>query len=138
MKKKYWITWVLLPLLTLIMTENRAQDPYKWENRVIIVKFSPSDSSKYITQERIFGSDPDGFKERDLVMIPYKKALELQLLPASVLNAPLTESNFRIFLRGKDGGLKFKQDEPVSKEKLYAIIDAMPMRRNEMKKKGGQ
>ena len=132
------ITGILIPLLTLVMTENRAQDSYKWKNRVIILKYSPSDSSSYITQKEIFSSDPEGFKDRDLVIVPLSEAIEKRLLPLAELEAPISDSNFRFFLRGKDGGLKYKQDEPVSREKLYAIIDAMPMRKSEMKKKGGQ
>jgi hypothetical protein len=34
---------------------------------------------------------------------------------------------------GKDGGEKLRSDTVVSPEQLFSIIDAMPMRKDEMK-----
>ena len=37
-------------------------------------------------------------------------------------------------LIGLDGGIKLRQNSILTKEKLFAIIDGMPMRRRELKK----
>jgi len=40
---------------------------------------------------------------------------------------------FTVILVGKDGGEKFRSNSPVTIEKLDALIDAMPMRQQEMR-----
>ena len=37
-------------------------------------------------------------------------------------------------LVGKDGRVKRRRDEPMPPEELWAIIDAMPMRQDEMRR----
>lgn len=39
---------------------------------------------------------------------------------------------FRVVLIGKDGGVKYETIEPIGPEQLFSIIDAMPMRQQEM------
>jgi hypothetical protein len=38
-------------------------------------------------------------------------------------------------LVGKDGGVKFRQDRILELKEIFRVIDAMPMRQQEMKKK---
>lgn len=47
--------------------------------------------------------------------------------------ARCSEGQPSISLIGKDGGVKARWDKAVSNEDLFAIIDAMPMRRSEMR-----
>jgi len=42
---------------------------------------------------------------------------------------------FMAILIGKDGGEKFRRDRNVELKEIFKIIDGMPMRRQEMKKK---
>lgn len=42
---------------------------------------------------------------------------------------------FTFILAGKDGGEKFRSNSLVTLPSLFSLIDAMPMRRNELKKK---
>ena len=44
------------------------------------------------------------------------------------------ENTFTFILVGKDGSEKMRSDTVVTRDELYAIIDAMPMRRGEMRK----
>jgi hypothetical protein len=48
---------------------------------------------------------------------------------------PMLNANeaFEIILIGLDGGIKLRKNDIVSREELFSIIDAMPMRRNEMR-----
>lgn len=41
---------------------------------------------------------------------------------------------FRVVLVGKDGGVKLDERAPISAATLHATIDAMPMRRQEMRR----
>ena len=45
----------------------------------------------------------------------------------------VAEHEFTVVLVGKDGGEKFRSHAPVTIEKLNALIDAMPMRRQEVR-----
>ena len=46
----------------------------------------------------------------------------------------LPATRFRAVLVGKDGGAKLASDAPIPPQKLFATIDAMPMRRDEMRR----
>jgi hypothetical protein len=43
-------------------------------------------------------------------------------------------SRFQVFLIGKDGNTAFTSETPVSAEQLFAKVDAMPMRQQEMQR----
>lgn len=43
------------------------------------------------------------------------------------------KNEFEVILIGLDGSIKLRQMEVLSKEDLIAIIDAMPMRKSEIK-----
>ncbi len=44
------------------------------------------------------------------------------------------DAPFAVVLVGKDGTVKFKSNLPISAGKVFATIDAMPMRQEEMKR----
>lgn len=44
---------------------------------------------------------------------------------------------FEIVLLGKDGGIKARSDNPRALEEFLALIDTMPMRRAEIRTRGG-
>ena len=70
----------------------------------------------YLEQLRLLNADPKGLKERDIVIRQH-----------------LGAAAFKIVLTGKDGGEKYSSTKVLISAKLYSIIDAMPMRRQEMK-----
>jgi hypothetical protein len=47
----------------------------------------------------------------------------------------LDTAQFTVVLIGKDGSEKFRSHEPVGPAQLFALIDAMPMRQAELRKK---
>jgi hypothetical protein len=44
-------------------------------------------------------------------------------------------TGFQVVLIGKDGGVKLRAAEPVRADELFALIDAMPMRRRKMRER---
>lgn len=46
-----------------------------------------------------------------------------------------SQTEFTVILLGKDGGEKLRTQNLLTTNKLFALIDAMPMRRQEIKKK---
>lgn len=114
----------------------------KSKNRVLLV-FAPSEtSSTYQQQMQIFAQHKPGFAERDLVLVEV-----LAEGKSSVNGQPIDEASaaklrdrfgigkedFRVILVGKDGGAKRQDSHPVQTSAIFNEIDAMPMRRQEMR-----
>jgi hypothetical protein len=102
---------------------------------VIILAADDTTNAEFQSQMQILQADPEGILERDLEIISLKQALESDVLGSKYKEMSLSESGFRFYLRGKDGGIKYEDTRAVTLEKLYAIIDAMPMRRREMRER---
>ena len=133
-KTRFLVTVVIfIPLMVLLFGNMMAQDKYLWKNRVIILAADDTTDVIFQKQLQILRSDPEGLKERDLVIITMRQALESDILGSKYKEMSLAKSGFRFYLRGKDGGVKYEDSQAVTLEKLYAIIDAMPMRRREMR-----
>lgn len=45
-----------------------------------------------------------------------------------------SDNSFTFILVGRDGGKKLRSSKVVSAEKLFGLIDAMPMRKDEMRR----
>lgn len=114
---------------------------YLWKNRLILLFSSQADASLYQRQYDLFRADQPGLDERDLLIF--------RVLPDRVVNETdaagtelaaklrkryqVNNEPFLILLIGKDGSEKMRSDTVVSRDELYALIDSMPMRREEMR-----
>ena len=134
--------------MILAGAKSNGQDlsDFKWKNRILIVKTLKSDSEKFNGQLNEFKNSNEGFNERKLVLFTMKKddfslidfttgessysGKVSESISKNILNQ---SSDFEIILIGLDGGIKLRQGEILLKEDLFRIIDAMPMRRNEMR-----
>jgi len=90
--------------------------PYQWKNRVLLITAPNQEDTNYRNQAAALMSVYPGLMERDLIVLTTFEA-----------------AAFTVTLIGKDGGVKLKRDEMLSSAELFAIIDAMPMRRAEMR-----
>ena len=88
---------------------------HQWKHRVLIIDTPSMQSTPYLQQISAFDAAAASLKERDLQVITQTSA------PA-----------FRVRLVGKDGGVKLDRDTPMTTDALFAIIDAMPMRQQEL------
>ena len=60
-----------------------------------------------------------------------KKTVE----PSDYLKRKISnDKNFEVILVGLDGTIKLRQDQPVTTDKLFSLIDSMPMRQREMRR----
>ena len=110
---------------------------YRDKKRVLLV-FAPSEKdSAYAEQGRLWQSEKAGFEERQLVVVPVladavKAAGDA---PGALQKKYGVEAkSFAVVLLGKDGHDAYRASKPIRGESLYEIIDAMPMRRDEMKR----
>ena len=124
-------------------------------HRVLLV-FAPSDHDpRYLQQMQMLDHHGAEMQERDLVLLPVVTESGPQITPETlrVIHGPglsdqeqlLARQRFHVapeafaaILLGKDGGEKLRVTVPLSIDRLNRTIDAMPMRRDEMKERKPQ
>ena len=117
----------------------------------MLLVFAASDHDpRYMQQMQMLEHHGAEMQERDLVLIPVVTETGAQITPETlrVIRGPglpdqeqmLARQRFHILpgafaaiLLGKDGGEKLRVTVPVSIDRLNRTIDAMPMRKDEMK-----
>jgi hypothetical protein len=101
----------------------------RWNNRVVLVFAPDEEHPELLRQRALIARDSAGYKIRDLVVI------EVVGEPEEGLRAEygVPTAHFAALLIGKDGGVKMGEDAALASEKLFATIDVMPMRRQEMR-----
>lgn len=116
---------------------------YKWKYRPLLV-FAQSASINALTGQRaIINEKQAGVQERDMVVVYVVGAtVETDFGPGPGRSASslrrrygIKDGDFTVILVGKDGGAKLRKNQPISTATLFGVIDAMPMRRNEMRGK---
>ena len=126
------VTAMMLPSIT------SAQDDlsqYRDKNRLLLV-FAPSKSdSRWQKQNALLKESAEAFRDRDLVRFDY---LEKGGTPGTALRTryEIKPGQFRVLLIGKDGHVASGGPTPVSLAELTGQIDRMPMRRDEMRRRG--
>jgi hypothetical protein len=105
----------------------------RWKNRVLVVIAPTSTDEKLAIQRNLFEEAARGMKERHLILIEAvgdsSSALMLQR------RFGLTSKDFCALLIGKDGHTAISSSEPLTSDRLFRTIDAMPMRQKEMRRK---
>lgn len=120
-----------------------AMAPYKWKYRPLVVFADSATSPPLIQQRQIVAASRGGFVERNVVVVwvvGNSVSSELGPEPGQSANALRARVNaqagtFRVVLVGKDGGAKLAVSSPLSAASLFGTIDAMPMRRDEMRRR---
>ena len=116
-------------------------DPYLWKYRPVLV-FAPDAANVYFErQEEAVRSQPNAFRSRDIVVVyVVGDSVTQQFGPAPGADAAalrrkygVERNEFHAILVGKDGGVKLKSPSPLSAARLSNVIDAMPMRQDEMR-----
>jgi hypothetical protein len=118
-------------------------DDFQWKNRLLIIYSADQKSLQLEEQLAKISINKEGYKERDLKVIILKnqkveiwRSNENHLLDFHQIIKELNieeKQPFQNLLIGKDGGVKLKSNSPISNEKLFRTIDAMPMRQREMR-----
>ncbi|MEM1328774.1 MAG: DUF4174 domain-containing protein [Bacteroidota bacterium] len=139
--------FVFLLLLSFNACTMSAQlDQHQWKNRLLLV-FAPYDDEALVEEQlEDFAADKTGLVERDLLVYqiyidsgetPDGKALSAQTIIDLRQQFQVRNGELVVVLIGKDGGEKLRRtNEILTREVLYNTIDAMPMRRNEMRRRG--
>lgn len=125
-----------------------AQDlsKHQWKDRLILILTDNEDNPDFQSQLAEFRKDLTGLKERKIIIYQvmpeaYKTGLngENNIKSGRLYNEyKKTDAGFEVILLGLDGGVKLRQNELLPLEKLFATIDVMPMRRQEIERKKQQ
>ena len=118
-----------------------VEDAWAWKHRVLVV-FAPDESNRDLElQRQNLTRDTSGLADRHMSVVEVVDGRatpvfgpDLKLTGADLsAYARKTGDAFEVMLFGKDTGLKLRSAEPVSINGLFALIDTMPMRRQEMR-----
>jgi len=118
---------------------------FQWKNRLLFI-FAPEKGDAFFQAlQSEISNQPDEISERDLVVFSifetgpsYQENIQLDTRTAAAIRAKFAAppGQFTCILVGKDGGIKLRQDSQVKLGEVFDRIDAMPMRREEMRQKG--
>ena len=117
---------------------------YQWKHRLLFL-FVPSENDPaYLSLKSEIEHQPNEVLDRDLLVVHVPEKGEgrfgkERLSAGQVLSLwkhlSASPGQFTTILVGKDGGEKFRQTGMIRLKEIFQIIDAMPMRQQEMKKK---
>jgi hypothetical protein len=135
---------LLITLLIILMHQNiAAQDlsEHRWKNRLVLLLVEDMSNNEFIKQLAEFKNNANGLKERKIVTYVVTsekyKSLHTDNWKAATdlfINYKKNKTPFELVLIGLDGGVKARRTNFINSEDLFAIIDAMPMRQNEIKR----
>lgn len=117
--------FLLIAMSVTATTSAQKLSDFRWENRIVLI--FGDDQQAISKQKETFDAKNNGFEERDLKVFINPETKEMQKLR--------NETGFEVILIGKDGGVKKRKTELMTTEELFGIIDSMPMRRSEMRRK---
>lgn len=100
------------------------------EHRLLLIFKNEANLPLAQEQLNILHKDSAGIKERDLTIKIAEKGSAL------FKKYKADHKLFTVILIGKDGFEKYRTNQLLQTKELFSIIDAMPMRRREMKKTG--
>ncbi|MDB9741660.1 DUF4174 domain-containing protein [Akkermansiaceae bacterium] len=123
----------------LSSADDRGVGKHLWKDRVILL-FGEKDYSKELSQQK------EEVEDRDLVYYQVNNAgvvktngdillteEEVKAMSAKYSKQSKEGKESSIVLIGKDGGVK-RRWNTLKLEEIFALIDSMPMRQNEMRK----
>ncbi len=124
------LAWAALLACSMTAQSQAALDALKDRSRVLLV-FAPAEQDQRFEKQIAIAKQHDAaMKERDLVVLTVVGSAQPDLRKRFKVPTSL----FTVVLVGKDGGEKMRSHQPWSAEELDRTIDAMPMRRDEMRK----
>lgn len=128
-----------------------AQEPialdlkeYRWNSRLLVVFAVEEMGPAYQTLLKEVDARREDFDDRDMVLISIfdtgTSMVEGRPITSEAVNQIRNSFNVpngtsRVFLVGKDGGVKQKGGLEIQIQSLFNLIDTMPMRRSEMRRK---
>jgi hypothetical protein len=116
------------------LAANNPLAAYRWSSRVVVASAEAPDDPALARQRAFFDRFRAEAKARDLVLVEaVGDGASARALRAAL---GIGGRGFAAVLVGKDGGAKLRASHPLDAAELFPVIDAMPMRRQEMREHG--
>ena len=140
---KYLIAVLLFSVLLMNNSSAQSLKKHQWKNRLILILVKQPANDVLKKQVKSFRAAKAGMNERKLMVyqitpekygVGFKESINWQRSDELFKTYKREKSDFEIILIGLDGGIKLRQNEFLSTDDLFALIDGMPMRRAELKK----
>ncbi len=124
-----------------IMAQKYLRD-YQWKQRILLLIAPDTEMAALTSQAESIRLNKTAFEERDVIifMVSPEQVVGLDrtvsgLDAIAVYKDTGTKQTYSgVVLIGKDGGVKLRNDYAVEPQKLFDLIDGMPMRRAEIRK----
>ena len=126
------------------MLKAQDLDKYQWKNRIILI-ITENEGSDFLNRQlQVFKDENKELKERKLKIFQVSPGKYRECFPRekdwttaekSIYELKKSNTDYEILLLGLDGGVKSRQTEILETEKLFDLIDSMPMRQAEMRRK---
>ena len=118
---------------------------FQWKNRLLFL-FAPQRSDRFFSNLlNDISVNRYEVEDRDLVVFEILESepssingssLDVQSAAAARNKFDTPAGRFTVILVGKDGGVKLRRHTEVKLSDIFALIDSMPMRQQEMRQKG--
>ncbi|MDZ7692530.1 MAG: DUF4174 domain-containing protein [Balneolaceae bacterium] len=122
-------------------------DDYQWKNRLLLIFAETESENSYKNQLNEFQDQQAGFDDRNLKVFHLFKNDQSFGDEKSISNSKTIElfdrfevldHAFVVILIGKDGTEKLRTKSVLNTDKLFSVVDAMPMRQQEMRNSDGK
>ncbi|MCU0390736.1 MAG: DUF4174 domain-containing protein [Thermoflexibacter sp.] len=129
------------PIIAFSQEEDYLQE-YLWKNRILLIFTKSEQDIDYQEQMKLMNLSQKGLSERNLIVFSIfdkqgktstNKEVSTYLCKKLRQKFEVDKDIFTVILIGKDGGEKYRSKAVITDKQLFAIIDAMPMRKAEMK-----
>jgi hypothetical protein len=127
-------------LFFTLVSFGQNMDEYQWKNRVLLVFADEKNSDNLKLQIQVLENNKAELKERKIVVYKILPSLfnfnfedNWQSSSKYFKKFNPNKTKFKVMLIGLDGGIKLEQAKILSTEKLFVLIDGMPMRKREIR-----
>jgi hypothetical protein len=116
---------------------------HQWKNRVLLVFSNPENENAKMQVSELMNQREE-LLERDLLLYQIDENNIIELLTQNEIDySPTLVCEYykvaprecSIILIGKDGGIKLSKNRYVEPLEIFNLIDSMPMRQSEMRRK---
>lgn len=151
MSSRIILLWCSLILVVSVLVmkaawggERRDLTRYRWQNRLLLLFAPTAEHPAYQAMVGELKEQARGVTDRDLIVFrvleagnSFQNGAELSPDQAQTLRQRFAAppGAFTMVLVGKDGGVKLKEAQRVPLADIFALIDSMPMRRQEMQER---
>ena len=98
-----------------------------WEKRLLVISYDKQDDEIFIKSKQFISDNKCEIEDRNLEIIFYEKFKNKDYVKPDFIN-----KKYGIWLIGYDGMIKDSSFDDKIFLRLFALIDSMPMRKDEM------